>query len=187
MTYQPHFCLRKYLISVYCDRRTYTNDLIQLIALLAWVTPSDAKQYLKKIEENLDNQKQVEREREVEEPRDVQTNNIKVQLESMCKQMRMPVVASTLKHPLLSLIVAKKCDEPPPPVNSASSFYSGHLSSVPSTNTGISRLTIPYLRTILTHHHLPVIVCKEQLVLRVYLLRQGRKVAVTAKEEEQLK
>ena len=56
-----------------------------------------------------------------------------------------------------------------------------------STITGISRLTIPYLRTILTHHHLPVIVCKEQLVLRVYLLRQGRKVAVTAKEEEQLK
>ena len=29
--------------------------------------------------------------------------------------------------------------------------------------------------------------CKEQLVLRVYLLRLGRKVAVTAKEEEQLK
>ena len=52
-----------------------TNDLLQLIALLAWVTPSDAKQYLKEIEENLDNQKQVEREREVEEPRDVQTKH----------------------------------------------------------------------------------------------------------------
>jgi len=87
----------------------------------------------------------------------------------------------------VSHIVAKKGDEPPPPVNSTSSFYSGHLSSVPSTITGIGGLTIPYLRTILTHHHLPVIRCKEQLVLRVYLLRQGRKVAVTAKEEEQSK
>lgn len=164
-----------------------TKDLLQLIALLAWVTPSDAKQYLKKIEENLDNQKQVEREKERWKNHKMYKENTKAQLESMCKKMRIPVVASTLKHQLVSLIVAKKGDEPPPPVNSTSCFYSGHLSSVPSTITGIRRLTIPYLRTILTHHHLPVIGCKEQLVLRVYLLGQGRKVAVTAKEEEQLK
>jgi len=62
-----------------------TNDLSQLIALLAWVTPSDAKQYLKKIEENLDNQKQVEREKERWKNHEMYKQNTKAQLESMCE------------------------------------------------------------------------------------------------------
>ena len=45
-------------------------------------------------------------------------------------------------------------------------------------------MTIPHLRTI---HSLPHIGTKEQLVMRVYLLRHNKSVAAAAREEEQLR
>ena len=48
-------------------------------------------------------------------------------------------------------------------------------------------MTIPHLRSVLKYHDLPHIGTKEQLVMRVYLLRHNKSAAAAAREEEQLR
>lgn len=48
-------------------------------------------------------------------------------------------------------------------------------------------MTIANLRSILKHHNLPIVGTKEQLVMRVFLLRHNRTSAVVAREEAQIK
>ena len=100
------------------------------------------------------------------------------ELEDTCSTITIP------KH-LVSLIAAKKGEEPPQ--SPANSDYSGKLLSIPISTTAISRLTIAYLRSVLAYHHLPLLGTKEQLVLRVYLLRHNKTAAVATREESQLK
>ena len=65
-------------------------------------------------------------------------------------------------------------------------LYYGDLPSVPTSLSGLSHLTIPKLKSILKYYHMPLVGNKDQLVLRVHLLRHNRSDAVTAREEKQL-
>ena len=51
----------------------------------------------------------------------------------------------------------------------------------------MNRLTIPVLRAILKHHNIPYVGVKENLVMRVFLLRHNKTAAVTSREEDQIK
>ena len=66
----------------------------------------------------------------------------KVQLEGDCRSLKIPVTTSLHKHELVNLIFEKRAEpkraEPLP-------LYSGNLSSLPSTASGLQRLTIPKL------------------------------------------
>lgn len=88
------------------------------------------------------------------------------------------------KHELLKLISEKKGEAPPQPARNIA--YNGELHTIPTTVSGISSLTIAKLRSILKFHHIPIIGNKDQLVLRVHLLRHNKLDAVTAREERQL-
>ena len=61
--------------------------------------------------------------------------------------------------------------------------YSGKLEEIPLTLSKIN--TIPYLWSILKFHNLPTTGTKDQLVMRVYLLRCSKTTTVTAREEQQ--
>ena len=161
-----------------------TEELTHQIALLSWITPHEVKAYHDKCTDIYRNQEITEREKERWKIHPQYRTSTKSQLEATCRQMRIPVTSALAKHELLKLISEKKGEAPPqPPKNIA---YSGELSTIPTSVSGISTLTIAKLRSILKFHRIPIVGNKDQLVLRVHLLRHNKLDAVTAREERQL-
>ena len=58
---------------------------------------------------------------------------------------------------------------------------------MPTSVASLSKLTVAKLRAILRYHNCSIVGCKDQLVLRVLLLRQGRTATMLVKEEQELK
>ena len=162
------------------------DNIIHQIALLSWLTPSEVKDYQKKLLDNFDAQINAEKEKNMWKSHPLYRTHTKPQLETLCRKSNIPVVSSLAKHELVSLL-AKKKGESPPEQSSTRKEYRGDLSSIPKTTTAIHRLTIPFLKSVLNYHQLPTIGSKEQLVLRTYLLRHCRTAEVVAREERQLK
>ena len=125
-----------------------------------------------------------EREKERWKSHPLYKENTKVKLEAQCRSIKIPVTAALHKHELVSLICERK-GEPSPPASQP--LYSGSLSSVPGTASGLQRYTIPKLKNILKCHNIPPIGGKDELVLKVLLLCQGKHAAITAREESMLK
>ena len=89
----------------------------------------------------------------------------------MCHQLGISATPALLKHQLCSLIYQKQNEVEPPLLSTV--LYSGNILSVPHTVSSIGRLTAAKLKAILRAHKLPYIGSKEELVLRVFMLRQG--------------
>ena len=87
------------------------------------------------------------------------------------------------KHVLVRLISESRGEGPPP----EKKLYSGKLAYVPSTLSGISQFSVSTLRAILDFHGFPMVGTKEELALRVHLLRQGRSAGMFIQEENQLR
>ena len=107
----------------------------------------------------------------------------KEQLEKICRVLKIPVTSSVTKHQLVSLITNKRGEEPA----ECSHLYTGKLTDIPKAVTAINHLPVAELRRILHYHGFPIIGTKDQLALRVYLLRQAQTAAITGREEEQIK
>ena len=163
-----------------------TDDLIGQIALLSWVTPSEIRRYKTKLDDQLEHQQESEREKNRWKTHSLYRDKTKPQLETICRELRIPVTSSLQKYQLVSLIAEKKGEVPPP--ESSTTQYCGRVQDIPTAITKIyNSMTIPHLRTILKYHGLPHIGTKEQLVMRVYLLRHNKSAAAAAREEEQLR
>ena len=162
-----------------------TESMVQQFSLLSWTTLSDVREYIKKFQAQIDAQIEAERERERWKSNTLYKTKTKPQLEVLCKKLKIPVTHALAKHQLACLILEKQGEllSAPSPI----SLYSGDLTTVPTTSTAINRLTIAKLRLILGHHNLPIVGSKEQLVMRVFLLRHNRTGAVSAREEGQIK
>ena len=162
------------------------NELItQQISLLSWVTPYEVREYYKNQRCQYEQQIESEREKDRWKSHDLYKGKTKPELEKMCRKLRIPVTSTLLKHQLVSLI-AKNSGELMPADNYEP--YSGNLEEIPVSLSKINNsLTIPRLRSILKVHNLPLTGTKDQLVMRVYLLRCNKTAAVSAKEEQQLK
>ena len=103
----------------------------------------------------------------------------------MCRKLRIPVTSSLLKHQLVSLIAQKNGEQLP---DDNYMHYSGKLDEIPTSRSKISNsLSLPYLRSILKFHNLPMSGTKDQVVMRVYLLRHNKTAAVTIREEKQVR
>ena len=88
------------------------------------------------------------------------------------------------KHQLVSLITKKREEEEPAECDQ---LYTGRLSDIPKAVTAINHLPVANLREILHHHGFQIFGTKDQLALRVYLLRHAQTAAITGREEEQIK
>ena len=161
-----------------------TDELIRQVALLAWIPPSEVKAYHSKLTKIQEKQEKSEKEKQRWKSHPLYRFKTKNELELMCKQQKLPFTSSMAKHELVQLISYKKNEEPPPEISSK--LYDGNLSSLPTSLSGLSHLTIPKLKSILSYHHMPVVGKKDQLVLRVHMIRHNRSDAVTAREEKQL-
>ena len=161
-----------------------SQDMAQLIALLAWVAPSEAKEYYDKLDTQVSRMLEADHERTKWKQHPLYSNNTKEELEKICRTMKLPVTSSVTKHQLVSLITKKRGEEEP---RECSHFYTGKLNDIPKTITAINHLPVAKLREILHYHRFPILGTKDQLALRVYLLRHSQTAAITGREEEQIK
>ena len=163
-----------------------SDEVISQISLLSWTKPQDVRTYYKNIAAQVEKQIGNEIEREKWKDHALYKNNTRHQREDMCRKLKIAVTPVLNKHEIASLICQRQ-EGMVPPSQPVQSFYSGRLSSVPPTTAGVQRLSIAKLRSILKYHNLPPYGVKDQLVVKVVLLRQGRTAAVSAREEKQLK
>ena len=161
-----------------------SDELVQQLSLLSWVTPFEVREYFTNLKDRYEQQLKCEIEKERWKSHSLYRNKTKTELERMCRKLRIPVTSALLKHQLVSLIALKNGEQLPDD-NYAS--YSGKLDEIPTSTSKISNsLTLPFLRSILKFHNLPVSGTKDQLVMRVYLLRHNKTAAVTTREEKQV-
>ena len=111
--------------------------------------------------------------------------NTKNQLEIMCRKVKIPVTPALNKHQLAKFI-SEKDESIVPPDLDQEPLYSGQLSILPTSMSGIFKLTIPKLRSILQHHKHPPFGNKDQLAMKVLLLREGKTAAMYDREEAQV-
>ena len=95
-------------------------------------------------------------------------------------------IKSDIIPAILSQLTCEKQDETSPP-QCSNELYKVNLHLVSLSTSSINKLTIQELRAILIHHGYSSVGSKEQLVLRVFLLRNNKRSGITAHEEEQVK
>lgn len=83
------------------------KDVMELMALLAWVPTSDATEYYSKLDRQMVNVQNTDQQREQWKQHPLYINN-RQQLEAMCRNFRLPVTSSVNKHELVKLI-ADQC------------------------------------------------------------------------------
>ena len=90
------------------------NDILLLLSILAWVTLDEANEYIRKKDEDL--LAELERDTVLEQwiSHPLYQSNTKIQLEKMCRDLKIPVKQHS-KHELVRLIVEKR-KEPSPDV-----------------------------------------------------------------------
>lgn len=156
-------------------------NIQKLIALLAWVNPTDLSEFYSKLKTQLESTLIADKEREKWKSHSLYKENTKPQLEAICRKLNIPVTSSITKHQLVSLIAQKRGISEP--ANSLP-LYSSRITSLPTSTSAISHMPVAQLRAVLQHHNVSVSGTKDQLVLKVYLLRHGRTAAISAKEEQ---
>ena len=115
------------------------RDIALLISTLAWLTPNESSQYRDKLQKQVEQTLEADRERAKWKQHPLYMRNNKADLEKMCRKMKIPVTSSASKHQLVRMIATSR-DEVHP-VTSPEPSYSGRLSNVPKTITAISNLT----------------------------------------------
>ena len=161
------------------------DDVLKQISFLAWIPPHEAREYQTKLAEQLKSQVNLEQQRLRWKQAPIYRDNTKQALEVMCRQEGIPATPIMSKHQLCSLLLQKRGQSEPPLVMQP--LYSGRISSIPSSASSISQMTVAKLKTVLRAHNLPYLGCKDELVLRVFMLKQGRADEAALREKNQLK
>ena len=105
---------------------------------------------------------------------------MKDELERMCKAVNINIPPNTNKHELVRLLCQQKGEAPPPtPI-----LYNGNLSSLPSTLPSIRKLSVRSLWAILNIHGILICGNKDQIVIRVFLLKHSRLSAIFGREKQ---
>ena len=157
--------------------------ILEQISLLAWIPTSLCKQFYEKQKKHIEDMIANDCNREAWNAHPLMRSYKKQELESMCRRKRIPISSSLNKFELVRLLSehSKETPIPTPPL------YSGSLASVPDTTTSIARLSVGKLRAILHWHHISPLGTKEELVLRVFLLRQQKTAVMFNQQEEDIR
>ncbi|CAG2257096.1 unnamed protein product [Mytilus edulis] len=158
------------VISLLCELCTDIPDsVIDSAALLAWLTPvqltDEIKKQHDKMEQGLDNDKSRERWKN----HDLFKKTV-ADLQTEAKNAHIIYSAKHTKTDLIQLIAEKKNLKFPNDIDN----YQGNLSDIPSDISNLTNLSICELRQILRYHNLNFSGIKDELVMRVFLLRHKR-------------
>ena len=119
-----------------------------------------------------------EKEREYWSQDDLYKEKNKAELQELCRKSG--VSAEGKKHECVKRLVEKINQNPP----SALDGYDGKLSSLPHSVTELSKMSVYRLREILRFHNILDCGTKDELVLRIGMLRVGRSYLAFHKELE---
>ena len=121
------------------------QNVMNLVALLAWVTQSEANQYYAKLKRNIEETIKADEERERWKNHSLYRTQ-KCNLKVCAKVLKIPVTAAPNKHQLVSLVSQKKKEDYP---ELKQPLYGGKLALVPTSATSLSKLTVAKLRAII--------------------------------------
>jgi len=157
------------------------NDILLLLSILAWVTLDEANEYVRKKDEDL--LAELERDTVLEQwiSHPLYQSNTKIQLEKMCRDLKIPVKQHS-KHELVRLIVEKRKE----PIPDVPILYNGDMKTIPTTLPHINKLSVRKLRAIAHQHGVLTCGTKEELSVRVYLLKHGKKDCMFQRERKLL-
>ncbi len=156
------------------------DDVVDLIGLVAWVPPKEVREYYNKSSEEQNRVIGNDIKREQWKNHKLYKEKSKHELEVLCKEMRIPVNAGLNKHELVQLISDSKGEDPPAEIQ----LYSGDVHSIPSSTVAISKLPVAMLRSVLYHHGFHTHGSKDELVIRVFLVKHQRTSAMFAREKQ---
>ena len=154
------------------------ETILPCIAFISWCTEEDVNAFLKDFKKKNDKAFLNDKEREYWSQHQLYQEKSKDELQALCRQKKLPPEGK--KHECVKHLVEKMECAPPQPLN----VYSGELNSVPESIAEISKLSVYNLREILRFHNILDCGTKDELIIKVGMLKSGRGYLAFHKELE---
>ena len=175
----PAAFLPSTILELTCKVFSYgVETILPCISFISWCTEEDVNVFFKDFKEKNDKSFINDKEREYWAQHELYQEKSKDELQALCRQKKLP--AEGKKHDCVKRLVEKMECELPPPLN----VYSGQLDSVPNSISEISKLSVYKLREILRFHNILDCSTKDELAIRVGMLKSGRAYLAFQKELE---
>lgn len=146
-----------------------SEDILKQLAVLVWLPVESVKEYFEKRQKKVEKcfRDNMEKETWRKHPSYQLTLS---ELQQKCKDLHIPFKGP--KFALAKAIIKSKGDVHPQEFKVAN--YNGNISSLPKTVTELKKFPIPSLQFMLRQHNQSITGTKDDLVLRLFLLRNGR-------------
>ena len=155
-----------------------TDKILQSVSFLTWCTEKDVERFLGNYREKLDRSFANDKEREYWSQHDLYKNNNKEHLVELCRKEKLSTEGK--KHDFVECLVNKRNSTKLPPLQ----VYNGILLNIPDSLTDIAKLPIYRLREILRYHNVLDCGTKDELVVRVGMVKGSRKYLAFHQESE---
>ena len=154
------------------------DTCLPAIAFLSWCTEDEVEQFFSENKEKLDKSFQNEKDRAYWSQDELYKMNDKTALQELCKKN--DIYFEGKKHEYVQQIIEKLDWKPPPTLER----YNGDISSIPRLTTEVAKLSVFKLREILRFHNILDCGTKDELILRVGMLKANRAYLAFFKESE---
>jgi len=158
-----------------------TDKILQSVSFLTWGTEKDVERFLGSYREKLDRSVANDKEREYWSQHDLYKNNNKEHLVELCRKEKLSTEGK--KHDFVERLVNKTNSTKPPPLQ----VYNGILLNIPDSLTDIAKLSIYRVREILRYHNVLDCGTKDELVVRVGMVKGRRKYLTFHRESEAIR
>ena len=157
------------------------DHILPSIAFLTWITENDVQRFFKEFEEKNERSFLDDKEREYWNRHELYREKDKAELQGLCRKKGLSVEGK--KHDCVKRLVERMELTHPPPLD----VYDGNIHLVPDSVTEIAKLSVYRLRVILRYHNILDCGTKDELSLRVGMLKAGRCYLAFYKELEAIK
>lgn len=148
-----------------------SDEELKAVAFLAWVSIEEASEFYENARKQLRLQKEEDLKRELWKLHPLYKEN----RETLIRKLNEANLIQTGKKYELVQRIVKSRDEGDEFGNklSETDLYDGNTSSIPKSTAGLMKLSVAHLRAILRAHNVLEIGSKEELIVRVGLLKAG--------------
>ena len=165
----PNFFLpSRILENLFVINNTPQDDILPNIALLCWLPVDDVTVFYKNKDEKEEREYQQDISRETWQNHKFYKKKL-AELRQICKTNGL--AAKGNKHDLIKSLALHNGEHEP---NRFQPDYNGNIKSLPENISDIKKLSVATLKYVLKSHSLSICGNKDELVLRVFLLRHGR-------------
>ncbi|VDI33128.1 Hypothetical predicted protein [Mytilus galloprovincialis] len=145
------------------------ESVLDSVSLLTWLTPDQVQKELEKMTEKMSSQLKNEEIKERWKTHDLFKKTV-AELQNEAKQLNIPNAMKSSKTELVKNIAQSKALTVPPDVDT----YDASLSDISMDLNSLTNLSIFQLKSILKYHNLNYRGTKDELVMKVFLLRHKR-------------